>query len=302
MNVLSVIASYAILALSFTLGKMLLAYVSPIFLIAIRMMFAGIIILIMHRFMKGSFAIKSKQDFGILILLSFIHIFIPYTAEFVALQHLAPSCCALFYNLTPFFSAFFSYIYLGETMTYKKFLGFIIGVGGIVWFLEPMSMQCLSRNLAWAYVLMIVSVVSCALAWIYIRKLVKYSGYDSLFINGFAMLFGGLYAAITSFIFEPDGFCVLHKNDLATFLWLLVAIIFVANIVFYNLYGYLLKKYTATFLAFMGFVTPVIVAVYDWMFLGTTVSLSFFIATGLVSLGIYIFYQEELKQGYVAEA
>ena len=266
------------------------------------MMFAGIIILIMHRFMKGSFAIKSKQDFGILILLSFIHIFIPYTAEFVALQHLAPSCCALFYNLTPFFSAFFSYIYLGETMTYKKFLGFIIGVGGIVWFLEPMSMQCLSRNLAWAYVLMIVSVVSCALAWIYIRKLVKYSGYDSLFINGFAMLFGGLYAAITSFIFEPDGFCVLHKNDLATFLWLLVAIIFVANIVFYNLYGYLLKKYTATFLAFMGFVTPVIVAVYDWMFLGTTVSLSFFIATGLVSLGIYIFYQEELKQGYVAEA
>jgi drug/metabolite transporter (DMT)-like permease len=80
---------------------------------------------------------------------------------------------------------------------------------------------------------------------------------------------------------------------------LLGSMILIANIIFYNLYGYLLKKYTATFLSFVGFVTPLFAAFFEWFFFGTMVPHEFFLTVCIVGAGIFIFYQEELKQGYI---
>ena len=296
---------YALLALSFTIGKMLLFYVTPIFLIAIRMSIAGTVILGMHYFMSGSktkansFGIKSLADLKILVLLSFIHILIPYCSEFIALEHIAPSCAALMFNLTPFFSAFFSYLYFDEKMTIKKWLGFLIGLFGIGYFLEPAALSCAGFNSLYPYVLLLIAVVSCALGWIYVRILVKDRGYSPMFVNGFAMLLGGLLAFPISAMLE--GPLALPWGSMRSFLTLLALIILVANIIFYNLYGFFLKKYTATLLSFVGFITPAFVALFDWLFLEIYVSSGFFIATAILGFGIYIFYQEELKQGYVAQ-
>jgi drug/metabolite transporter (DMT)-like permease len=75
--------------------------------------------------------------------------------------------------------------------------------------------------------------------------------------------------------------------------------IFIANILFYNLYGYLLKRYTATFLSFAGFVTPLFAAYFEWLFFGALMPIEFFITIIIVGFGIYLFYQEELNQGYI---
>jgi drug/metabolite transporter (DMT)-like permease len=296
---------YALLALSFTIGKMLLFYVTPIFLIAIRMSIAGVVILGMHYFMSqhdakaNSFGIKSLADLKILVLLSFIHILIPYCSEFIALELIAPSCAALMFNLTPFFSAFFSYIYFNEKMTSKKWLGFLIGLFGIGYFLEPTAVSCAGLSSLYPYVLLLIAVISCALAWIYVRILIKDQGYNPMFINGFAMLLGGVLAFPISAALE--GPLTLPWGNMNSFLMLLALIILVANIIFYNLYGFFLKKYTATLLSFVGFITPAFVALFDWLFLDISVSSGFFIATAILGFGIYIFYQEELKQGYVAQ-
>lgn len=299
------IAMYALLALSFTIGKMLLFYVTPIFLIAIRMSVAGTVILGMHYFISkpekavSCFGIKSLADLKILILLSFIHILIPYCSEFIALEHIAPSCAALMFNLTPFFSAFFSYIYFDEKMTVKKWLGFLIGLTGIGYFLEPTALSCAGVSLIYPYALLLVAVISCALAWIYVRILVKDRGYGSMFVNGFAMLLGGILAFPLSVILE--GTITLPFGSMKPFLILLALIILVANIIFYNLYGFFLKKYTATLLSFIGFITPAFVALFDWLFLDICVNPGFFIAIAILGFGIYLFYQEELKQGYIVK-
>ncbi|MFA5999020.1 MAG: DMT family transporter [Candidatus Babeliales bacterium] len=304
---------YALLALTFTIGKMLLFYVPPIFLIALRMCIAGVLLLGMNHFISGpakikkfsdrsiadrSIADRSIADLWIFVLLSLIHVLIPYTTEFIALQSVAPSCAALMFNLSPFFSALFSYIYFDEKMTKKKWLGFAIGMGGIVFFLEPaaFSFTCWHIN-GTAYILLFIAVVSSALGWIYVRMLVKDKGYSPLFVNGCAMLLGGIQAIPVSLYFE--GSVSLPWDNLKPFLLLLAAIILLANVIFYNLYGYLLKHYSATLLSFIGFVTPVFAALFDWMLLGVGVSYGFFIAIAILGFGIYIFYQEELRQGYV---
>ncbi|MCX5924478.1 MAG: DMT family transporter [Candidatus Dependentiae bacterium] len=289
---------YALLALTFTIGKMLLFYVPPIFLIALRMCIAGVLLLVMNHFISGPAKIKRVADISIFALLSLIHVLIPFTTEFIALQSVAPSCAALMFNLSPFFSALFSYLYFDEKMTKKKWLGFAIGLGGIVYFLEPgtFSFACWHVS-GMPYLLLLIAVVSGALGWIYVRMLVKDKGYSPLFVNGVAMLLGGIQAIPVSLYFE--GSVSLPWDELKPFLLLLAAIILLANVIFYNLYGYLLKHYSATLLSFIGFVTPVFAALFDWILLGIGVSYGFFIAIAILGFGIYLFYQEELRQGYV---
>jgi len=245
------------------------------------------------------FGIKHLRDLKVILLLSCIHILIPYSSEFIAMQYIAPSCAALMFNLTPFFSAFFSYIYFNEKMTLKKWLGFLIGFAGIGYFLEPTALSCAGLSSLFPYGLMIIAVVTCALAWIYVRLLIKNSGYSSMYVNGCAMLLGGLLAFPLSRCIE--GSVSLPWGNMQSFLTLLAAIIIVANIVFYNLYGFLLKKYTATLLSFVGFITPAFVALFDWLLLGIFVNYGFFIAIIILGFGIYLFYQEELKQGYITQ-
>jgi drug/metabolite transporter (DMT)-like permease len=61
------------------------------------------------------------------------------------------------------------------------------------------------------------------------------------------------------------------------------------------LYGYLLKKYTATFLAFAGFLGPLFSAFYGWLFLSEVITWHFYLSAVLVFAGLYMFYKHELE-------
>ena len=52
-------------------------------------------------------------------------------------------------------------------------------------------------------------------------------------------------------------------------------------------------------LTFAGFVDPICAAFYGWIFLGETITPYFILSTVLVFIGLYVFYMEELRQGYV---
>jgi drug/metabolite transporter (DMT)-like permease len=79
----------------------------------------------------------------------------------------------------------------------------------------------------------------------------------------------------------------------------LLVMTFISNIFCYNLYGYLLKKFTATFLSFVGLLSPFFASLYGWILLGETPSLTIFLSTGIVAIGLWFVYQAELKQGYI---
>jgi len=59
------------------------------------------------------------------------------------------------------------------------------------------------------------------------------------------------------------------------------------------MYGYLLKQYSATFLSFAGFSTPLFAALFGWLFLSELVTFHFFVALGLLTVGLGIFYRDE---------
>jgi len=54
-----------------------------------------------------------------------------------------------------------------------------------------------------------------------------------------------------------------------------------------------------TFISFTGLTIPLFVAVYGYFFLGEVITVQLLISMVIVACGLYIFYQEELRQGYI---
>ena len=127
------------------------------------------------------------------------------------------------------------------------------------------------------------------------KQLMHY-GYTPIFVNGIGMVGGGILAFITAYNFEMPPYIFVQSNkEWLIFGMYMAALIVIANILFYNLYGYLLHHYSATFLSFAGFTSPLFASVYGQLFLGEQQPIWFFVSVFIIFWGLFLFYQEELK-------
>jgi drug/metabolite transporter (DMT)-like permease len=77
--------------------------------------------------------------------------------------------------------------------------------------------------------------------------------------------------------------------------WWLLLLFAMLTAVAYNLYSKLLKRYSATFVAFASFLEPAFGLLYAAIFLGQPISTLSFVSLMALGLGLYLFYQEELR-------
>jgi len=315
---LLVLINFMILSITFTIGKLALSYVKPIFFIGFRMSVAGILLLAyLYFFRKKEFRI-SKKDIPLLLAISFFHIYLSFVLEFWALQYVDSAKACFLFNLSPFVTALFAYLWLGELMSIRKWIGLFIGFIGFVPILIANGDAEISAGTFLFFslpeVALLISATSAAYAWILIKRLMKKSDYSPMMINGFAMLIGGLSAFTTSFVIEKSPYFMTPLNGvektLATLpsigflftslgakilplLFYTALLIIASNVIFYNLYAYLLKKYSATFLSFAGISAPLFAAFFGWLLLGELITWGFYVSLVIVGLGLYIFYQDE---------
>ena len=288
---------YALCATTFTICKALLEYVKPLFFVGIRMFVAGLLLLGYSYIQDKRAFFVHKKDRMLFLQIILFHVYFAYILDLWSLQYLTSFKSSFLYNLSPFLAAIFSYFYFSEKMTPKKWLGLSIGFCGFLpEILANLSTQASSSLISLPEIVMLFAVSSAVYGWVMLRKLVKDGEYSPIMVNGIGMVGGGILALITSYFVED--WTISPIMQFWPFVRLTALIILVANILFYNFYGYLLTRYTATFLSFAGFTTPLFAALFGWLFLGEMVSWSFFLSLFVVFIGLYIFYQEELKQGY----
>jgi len=295
-----VIAIFALFATVFPIGKLALLYAQPIFLTSIRMICAGILLIVYHWWSSYDRVKVTRQLIYNILLLSFLNIYLTNVCEFWGLQYLNASKACFIYNLSPFASAFFSYIWLGEIMTSKKWLGLLVGFLGFFPILLSSSAPEEAIGgvgfLSWAELSLIVAAISTVIGWIIMRQVVR-NGMSVLYANGWSMLIGGVGALATSYAVESwSPWPFINFN---VFLGYMVILMIISNIFAYNIYGHLLKSYTATFLTFAGFTGPLWAAFYGWLFLNEPISSGFMLSCIAVFIGLYLFYSEEIRLGYV---
>jgi drug/metabolite transporter (DMT)-like permease len=296
---LAIILLYALCASMFTISKWGLAYTEPIFFVAVRMILAGILL-------GGFFYIREgvskkllrsvSSDWFLFLQIILFHVYLTYICDLCALKNISSIESAFIYNLSPFIAAFFSYLWFDERMTKKKWAGLGLGLVAFLPQLIGYRQPILFSSSLTPQMITLFAVISSTYGWILVRALVK-KGYSPIFVNCVGMFIGGIFSLITSYITEP--WMPSPVTEWIPFIQATLLIVVVANILFYNLYGYLLERYTVTFLSFAGFMCPLFAALFGYMFLGESFSPSLFISFLIVSIGLFIFYHEELKQGYI---
>lgn len=294
-----IVLLYTLFGSSFVLGKMLLAYTTPLFLTGIRMSIGGSLLLAYLFFYAHEHLVFKRKHLFWYIQMILFGIYITYILRFWALNYMQAAKTNFMYNLSPFMSAFFSYLFFNERLSMKKWLGLGVGLIGMLPILMTTSFKEQAVGellfLSWPEIAVIISVATHTYSWIVMRKLVKHKSYSPMMINGISMTFGGLLALMTSYA-TYDGGPLIDTAHTWKFCVLLALIIVISNIICNNLYGWLLKRYTATFLAFSGFLSPLSTALFGWLLLGEKVTWHFYLSCIIVFIGLYIFYQEELQE------
>ena len=276
---------------------------NPSFFVGTRMVIAGLLMLL-YQYLRhpDQFGFK-KEHFWRVFRLAAFNIYLTNMFEFWGLQYLTSFKTCFIYSLSPFMAALLSYVMFSEKMTLKKWQGLAIGFIGFIPILlhETAAEERLGHLffVSWAELSVMGAAICSVYGWILLKQLVQQNGYSPLMANGLSMLLGGFMALAHSYITE-DWHPVPVTNTVP-FLECAVLLIVISNLTCYNLYGYLLRKFTATFMSFAGFTTPLFTALFGWLYLGEVITAPFYISAIIVFAGLLLFYQEELKLGYYAK-
>jgi len=291
---LTVILMYAVLAATFTIAKTALGYGSPYFLLGFRFITAGVLFLGLQRiFNKKNFFLR-REDIWLFLWTAFFYIYLSFIPEFWALVRLSSSKVVILYQTTPFIVAIFAYFLASEKFTAKKIIGMVIGFVAIIPILLTHNQAGLSSEIlkvSLAEAVLFIAIVSASYGWFPVKRLMN-KGYTLPMINGVTMLVGGIGALLTSFAVE--GVFVTHVFALKPFLFWTLLLVLAANGIFYNMYGWHLRRYSFTLLSFTGFLCPIFGSLYGWYFLSEQITWHHGLSLTLIIVGLFIFYKEEL--------
>lgn len=291
------IFEYAILASTFTIAKVAVSYADPLFLIGVRMLVASLLVMLIAYFQAGSFPKIKKEHYWLFFCTSIFHIFLPFVGEFWALQFVSSAKTAITYSLTPFISAVLSYFLIKKKISLKQSLGLIIGLLGLL----PIIISGDDiAHIAGEFLMMsvpecvlLLAVTSASYAWFLVSDLMKV-GYSISVINSIAMFLGGIFSFVLWALIN-DGEPPI-RGELSEFIFWTGLLVIVANIIGYNLYGWLLKHVSITFMSAIGFLCPIFASIYGYFFLEEALGLTHFMALILVCIGLWLFYQDEIRK------
>lgn len=293
-----VLLLYALFASVFTVSKAALLVTSPLFLVGARMLVAGVVLSGFALWKEGSFFRFGRAVWAQLLLLALFNIYLTNVFEFWGLQYLTSAKTCLIYSLSPFLSALLSYFLFAERLSSQKWGGLLLGSIG---FIPILMHQTSQEELGGQFFVFSLAEFSVILAtccsvygWILLKQVVQEHGLSPVTANGVSMTVGGVIALFHSWCTETwDPFPV---SDYAIFFQATCLLIVISNLICYNLYGFLLKRYSATFISFAGFTTPLFAVLFGKFFLGEELSPAFYLSYGVIFAGLLMFDREDLRK------
>jgi drug/metabolite transporter (DMT)-like permease len=289
---------YALFATVFIICKSALEYTEPLFLVGSRMAVAGGLMLSYQLWADRQQFALIKEHAWKLFALAFFNIYLTNACEIWGLQYLSSAKTCFIYSLSPFFAALLSFWFFEEVVSKRKWVGLLIGfIGFYPLIMDKGAAEELAGSFwlfSWAEMAVTVAALSSVYGWILLKQVVSSGRISFLTANGVSMLLGGLIALVHSAAVE--GWDPVPVSSWAPFIQCTLLLLIVSNLLAYNLYGFLLKRYSATFVSFAGFTTPLFTAALGWYFFGDQVTASFMLSALVVFCGLYLFYQEELER------
>ena len=302
---ISVALNHLLSACVYIITKFALGTADPFFLVTLRMFVSGLITISLYYFLKKRKFKLSYTDLFFILLLAITNMVGKSVLNFWSIQYISVSKAAFINNLNPFISAFFSYLIFKEEFTRNKLIGLGIGLVGFLYLLmnDPATIQsgALSTSiswLSWPEIAILGSTICNSAGFILIRYLKKYRNIDALLFNSVSMLMGTIICLPIVQVCAHQPY--IYDGKLYSFLFFFMLLIF-DFIVVLQLKAYNLTKYRVTFMTFTAACSmPILTAILNYFICGKPITPHFLTAYFIVFIGLYVFYKEELKQGYIA--
>lgn len=284
---------YASFASIFILEKVCLQYTEPLFLLGFRMVIAAILMLLFYFLRNRERWRPTAKHIGLLFCLGFFNIYLTNSLELWALQRMAAFKICFIYSLSPFMAALLSYALFSEALSKWKWAGLLVGFLGLL----PLLIEkeggdaTIAPFLSLPEVVMMGAMVCSVYGWILLKQLVDTARCPLLLANGASMLIGGTLSLTHSRAMESwDPFPIVEFANFFFYAFLILAI---SNLFCYNLYAYLLKRFSPTFMSLAGFTTLPFTAILGRVFLEEPVTLAFYPAALTIFAGLYLFSKAE---------
>ncbi len=287
------LALFALFASIFSLQKISLNYSEPFFLIGFRMTLAGLIMLLYT--LKLQIIRIKYSEIKFFIYLALFNIYLNSIFEIWGLNNMSSSKACMIYSISPFLTAIIAFFFLNETITKKKIIGLIIGISGIIPIINVKTVEELNIDnisfFSMSEISLILSVIFSVLGWISLKKIITL-GYSYITANSISMLTGGILTLIHSYL-SGESWTPLPIIEYKNFFYYTLLTCAISNLICYNLFGYLLKYFSTTFMTFAGLITPFFASLFGFFFLNEIITINFFLSIIIFLLGLIIFYKEE---------
>lgn len=283
-----------IFGFAFPLGKLAVELANPFFAVGLRMFVASLwlitFIIVKHK--KECY--PQRTQWKLLAQMALFVSILPNSLRFWALQYVSVVKSSLLFNIAPFASALWAYLFFNETLTSRKTAGLVLGFVGMV---PPLLITAPTEGIEFFSVsfpelAILAGVSSLAYGMLLTQTLVKHLDCPPYLANATSMFIGG--SCVLAFAHATDSQPI--KGDLMTFIVVIVAHIIVSNIIGANLQAYLLRHYSTTFISFAGFLSPLCGSLYGWLFFGDTLTWHVVISFACVILGLWLYYLDKPRQ------
>jgi drug/metabolite transporter (DMT)-like permease len=264
---------------AFVAGKIGVTDWPPLILLTARFSLAGILIL-------GIFALRSEawslswRDTLVFAILGVANNALYLGLGYTGLQTVSAGLGGLIVSANPVFTAGLAAVFLGESLTWRKVAGLLLGIAGvsfIVWHRMSVGTDSLHGIL-----FSLASLASIVVGTI-LFKLLAPKG--SLWIgNGVQNLAAGIVLLPIAFAFSDIGDIVPSTRLLGAFAFLVLG----GSITAYLLWFHLLKVCGATAASAYHFLMPPLGMLFAWIILGEHVEVRDLLGIIPVALGIYL--------------
>lgn len=271
---LLVILTTGLMGSSFTIGKLGLAYSSPLLLVALRFTLAGIIMATIVKILNKPHPVKAI-DWLWLVLIGLFQTAFVMGCIFMALRTITSGETSILTFMNPLLVVVFGTLFLKSRYHIQQWIGVLLGIIGV--FLTLGS----HLDFKVGTILGLLSAVSWAIATL----LIKIHGFkfDTYVMTAYQMLFGGLILFLGSLLLE-ETFFKMTTQSILILLWLTIA----ASIIQFSIWFYLLQRGNQERTSAFLFLAPFFGVLTGWFLLHERLTWSILFGGLLIFAGIFL--------------
>lgn len=279
--IVAFIAIYVIWGSTYLFNKIAVTELSPFFLASIRFISAGLLIMIIAKFLKFNISITKKQFLNSLIA-GFLFLVYGNGVFVWALKYVNSGFAALLASTQPLFVLLLMRLIDRKPMQKESIIGVSLGLIGMYLLLSQKEIATSEGSLLGVFM-----IFTCVLSWSYGSVFVSKADLPKNFFvsTGYQMLTAGTILFIGSLVFK--------ETWVSPFDWSIevglsmLFLIFFGGIVAFTSFNYLLKRVSTEKVATSAYINPIIAMLLGWYVLNEGVSTQSVIASVVLLTGVY---------------